>query len=187
MAMTPNELVNYFQDYRCPICKPGTRVGAFTTWFRVKPESAQSLHNQGAGVKANYEQKIRKEIEERGYRPKSTHSGFEYPLNVSNPVGIYGQKNDERDACVGLFFGLSESCTDKDADNMAKLFLDAIKGKDGFLSDDKVISHLEVIKRNLIADPQQPHNYLVGVRIGLVGPSVTRDIAYSLFPNLPVL
>lgn len=188
MAVSPVDLIKYFEDYICPVCKGRTTPGGFTTWFRVQPASAQALHGLGAGEKANYEQKIKNEIAKHSHQMKWDLSGATYPLNVFDPNNVYGKGPKNRDVCVGLFFGLSQSCTDKDVDNMAKLFLDAIKGNDGLLSDDKAVTHLEIIKRELIPELPTDNNYLVGVRISLISSSVQRSIPFTWSPTvLPII
>ena len=42
------DIFERFQDYCCPVCEPDGIAMGFTTWFRVRPESAQALHNVGA-------------------------------------------------------------------------------------------------------------------------------------------
>jgi hypothetical protein len=188
MSIQSNELIKYFEDFVCPICRDRIVPGGFTTWFRVEPKSAQSLHADGAGKKALYEQKIKAEIAKNNYQMVGSADGTKHPLNVFDPNNVYGKGTRYMDVCIGLFFGLSPTCKDKDVDNMAKLFLDALKGPNGLLSDDKVITHLEVIKRELISEPpSSPDNYLVGVRVSMVSSSIGRKVPFTWNASMPVI
>lgn len=187
MSIQPSELIKNFEEYVCPICNGGIAIGGFTTWFRVRPESAQAL-NKIAGDKSLYENKIREEVAKRGYQFTWSSNGLTHPLNVSDPYSVHGRGMKIRDVCVGLFFGLSPSCKDKDVDNMTKAFLDAIKGPEGLISDDSAVTHLEVIKRELEHDlSSSQDNYLVGVRISLVSSKVGRSFPFSWNPAVPVI
>jgi hypothetical protein len=173
-----------FEDHRCLVCQPKGIVDPFSAWFRVRPESAQALHNLGAGEKAKYENAIRVEIAKRGLQMTWGISGKRVPLNTFDPDNVYGKRKNgdpprQRDVCVGLIFGLTGSCTDKDVDNMTKLFLDALKGDDGLIHDDSAVVHLNVLKRVLVPSTTTGDNYLVGVRIGLVEGSVKRAINFT--------
>lgn len=185
MAVNPSQLIQHFEDYVCQLCKERIVPGGFTTWFRVRPASAQALESAGTGVKADYIEKIKKEILNNGWQMAWDTSGITHPLNEFDPNNVYGKGPKTRDVCVGLFFGLSPSCRDKDVDNMAKLFLDAIKGSDGLLSDDKAVTHLEIIKRELVPDPPTQDNYLVGVRISIVSSSIGRRIPFTWSAAVP--
>lgn len=179
-------LIDEFQDHICPICSPATFRRGFTAWFRVKPESAQALA-QTSGNTCGFRQRIRDEIKKNNYQAIGSWKGDKYPINISDPLNVYGKGSIARNVCVSLFFGLSEGCTDKDVDNMAKAFLDAIKGKEGLISDDDKVTHLEILKRRLI--PKQPSNgnYLVGVRISLVKSTVDHDIQFEWASWVPIL
>ncbi|HEX7641963.1 MAG TPA: hypothetical protein VF450_06900 [Noviherbaspirillum sp.] len=179
-----------FEEYCCPVCEPGGIARGFITWFRIRPESAQALHNLGAGEKAKYEQAIRAEIAKHGFQMVWDASEKRYPLNTFDPGNVYGKrKPDEppvyRDVCVGLFFGLTPDCTDKDVDNMTKLFLDALKGPDGLFHDDKAVVHLDVLKRVLMPSADIKDNYLVGVRISLVRSTVKRIVDFTWHGAVP--
>lgn len=188
MPINPNDLIEYFQNQVCPICAVNRSLGGFTTWFRVLPASAQSLHNQGPGIKAAYERKIQDAIHAQHYQVTGCVGGKRYPLNILDPENIYDNGSEILDTCVSLFFGLSPKCTDKDVDNMAKLFLDSIKGPGGLISDDKSITHLEVIKRRLISDPaSMVDNYLVGVRIAILGSATNRAIPFTWSSSVCVI
>jgi hypothetical protein len=185
MAVSPAQLIQHFEDYVCPICRERIVPGGFTTWFRVKPKSAQALESAGAGVKADYISKIKNEILKNGWQMAWDTSGKKHPLNEFDPNNVYGNGPKTRDVCVGLFFGLSASCRDKDVDNMAKLFLDVIKGADGLISDDKAVTHLEIIKRELVSDPPTQGNYLVGVRISMVSSNIGRKVPFTWSASVP--
>ena len=178
------DIFEKFKDYCCPVCEPDRPGMSFSTWFRVRPESAQALHNMGAGEKGKYEKAIRDEIARHSHQMTWDASGNRYPLNTFDPKNVYGKrKPDEppkqRDVCVGLLFGLTPNCSDKDVDNMAKLFLDALKGADGLFHDDKAVVHLEVLKRVLVPNSVTDNNYLVGVRICLVRSTVKREVTFT--------
>ncbi len=177
------DIFNWFEEFRCPVCQPEGGVGGFTTWFRVRPESAQALHKR-TGEKAKYEKAIRAEIAKNGFQMTWDHSGKAYPLNTFDPANVYGKRKPgepprQRDVCVGLLFGLTPNCLDKDLDNMSKLFLDALKGDDSLLHDDKAVVHLDVLKRVLTPSVSVEDNYLVGVRIALVQSAVKRTVNFS--------
>lgn len=179
-----------FDDYCCPICEPDGIALGFTTWFRIRPESAQSLHNLGAGEKASYEQAVQNEIIKNNYQMLWDTSGKRYPLNTFDPGNVYGKRKPgekpvQRDVCVGLFFGLTATCKDKDVDNMTKLFLDSLKGPDGLINDDKAVVHLDVLKRQLVPTEITNDNYLVGVRISLVRSAVKRTVKFSWANTVP--
>lgn len=184
------DIFKRFEDYSCPLCEPEGLANGFTTWFRVRPESAQALHNLGAGQKAKYEAAIRKEIADHGFQMSWDAAGKKYPLNTFDPKNVYGKRKDgeppvQRDVCIRLFFGLSVGCTDKDVDNMTKLFLDALKGDDGLIHDDKAVVHLEVLKRVLVPNMVTNDNYLVGVRISLARSTVGRNVDFTWQPAVP--
>jgi len=178
------DIFKRFEEYCCPVCEPDGVARGFSTWFRVRPESAQALHNLGAGEKAKYEQAIRAEIATHGFQMTWDASGKRYPLNTFDPGNVYGKRKPgelpvQRDVCVSLFFGLTPNCADKDVDNMTKLFLDALKGSDGLIHDDKAVVHLDVLKRVLVPCTVTENNYLVGVRISLVRATVKRDVNFT--------
>lgn len=184
------DIFAHLNDYCCPVCQPSGIPTGFSTWFRVRPESAQALHNLGAGEKARYENAIRAEIAKHNYQMTWGKVGHGYPLNTFDPHNVYGKrgKNDppvQRDVCVALLFGLTPGCPDKDVDNMAKLFLDALKGKDGLVHDDKAVVHLEVLKRVLVPSTVTGDNYLVGVRISLVSTKVKREANFTWSGAVP--
>ena len=184
------DIFTWFQNFRCPICQPTGAMGGFTTWFRVRPASAQSLHNLGAGEKAKYEQAIRAEMTKHGLQMTWVNSGTKYPLNTFDPTNVYGRRRPgepprQRDVCVGLFFGLTPDCSDKDIDNMSKLFIDALKGPEGLLHDDKAVVHLDVLKRILTPLTLTADNYLVGVRITLVKSTVRREADFTWTGGTP--
>ena len=170
------DIFKRFENYCCPVCEPGGVAKGFTTWFRVRPESAQALQRL-TGEKAKYEVAIRAEIAKSGFQMTSDASGKKYPLNTSDPGNVYGKRKPgelpvQRDVCVGLLFGLTPNCKDKDVDNMTKLFLDALQGEDGLIHNDKAVVHLDVLKRVLVPSTITDNNYLVGVRISVsVSPS----------------
>ena len=178
--MTAN-LMEEFQEYACPHCSLPPYTQGFTAWFRVNPESAQDLHTEGKDVKNAYEQKIKDEFAKRNFQQVATVGGARYPLNLSDPANVYGKGVKSLDVCVGLFFGLSKKCTDKDVDNMTKLFLDALKGEDGLIDDDRAVTHLEVFKRILVhqAGSEADENYLVGVRVLPVSRTLSRSIPFT--------
>ncbi len=184
------DIFKRLEDYCCPVCEPGGIARGFTTWFRVRPASAQALHKLGAGEKAGYEQAIRMEIDKHGFRMTWDTSGKKYPLNTFDPGNVYGKRKPgqppvQRDVCVSLLFGLTPDCKDKDVDNMTKLFLDALKGPDGLIHDDKDIVHLDVMKRVLMPCSVTKDNYLVGVRISLVRTAVKRSANFTWAGAVP--
>lgn len=179
-------LIEDFQDHICPICNPGRFGPGFTAWFRVKPQSAQALA-QNAGAKCKFRQEIKREICENNYQQIGSWKGRRYPINISDPINAYGRGSLAKNVCVSLLFGLSTSCSDKDVDNMAKAFLDAIKGDDGLISDDSEVTHLEIIKRWIIPGAPTNDNYLIGVRISQVTSSVDHSIAFEWASWVPTI
>lgn len=179
-------LIDEFQEHICPICSPAAFRPGFTTWFRVKPESAQVLA-QTSGATCGFRQRIRDEIKKKNYQEIGTWKGDRYPINITDPLNVYGKGSVARNVCVSLFFGLSERCTDKDVDNMAKAFLDAIKGNEGLISDDAKVTHLEILKRRLIPKQPSDDNYLVGVRISLVKSTVDHNTQFEWAPCVPII
>ena len=187
MNIPADKLLPYFENYVCPICRTAPKIGGYTTWFRVQPASAQVLHASGAGKKSAYEKKIKDAIRNSRHRIASD-TEVNGPLNVFDPNNVYGKGTKELDVCIGLFFGLSPSCADKDVDNMTKVFLDAIKGPGGLISDDKAVTHLEVIKRQMVAtEISVADNYLVGVRISTVSRVVQRAVSFEWNSSVVVL
>lgn len=181
-----------FQNYCCPVCEPDGIAKGFTTWFRVRPESAQGLHNVGPGVKRRYEEAIRLEIAKKSNQMTWSASGKKYPLNTFDPHNVYGRRKPgeppvQRDVCIGLLFGLTPTCADKDVDNMTKLFLDALKGPEGLIHDDDAIVHLDVIKRVLLPSSAIENNYVVGVRISLVSLQVKREVSFTWQEDVPLI
>lgn len=120
-------------------------------------------------------------------------SGKKYPLNTFDPKNVYGKRKPDEppvqlDVCVGLLFGLSQECLDKDVDNMTKLFLDALKGADGLVHDDSAVVHLNVTKRLLIPAAPTTNNYLVGVRVTVLRSTMKREINFTWHSNVePIL
>lgn len=168
---TPVEFTQ-FQESICPVCKKrGVPV-----WFRVRPESAQAMSGEKTRT---FRDHIRSKILER-YNRISGVSGTSRPWNVT-------EHGDQLHVCVHLLFGLAKGDHDKDVDNMAKAFLDAIKDDDsesyGLISDDSFVQHLSIEKYELLIPPAgqaQDLNYIVGVKIAaLRGNGV---LTYQLAP-----
>lgn len=153
---TPVEFTQ-FQESICPVCKKR----GIPVWFRVKPESAQAMSGEKART---FRDDIRSTILER-YNRISDERGISSPWNVT-------EGGDQLRVCVHLLFGLAKVDKDKDVDNMAKAFLDAIKDDDsepyGLISDDSFVQHLSIEKYTLLIPPggqAQDLNYIVGVKI----------------------
>lgn len=125
-------LLESFGEGQCMICEAPPRFGGATHWYRVQPESAQALRSKsdvgGLSAKLHFRQKIQNEIQVKKHGAIASISGKRHPLNLRDPLGV-SRPAKELDVCIGLFFGLSPQCRDKDVDNMAKAFLDAIKGR----------------------------------------------------------
>ncbi len=153
---TPDEFTQ-FEESICPVCKKrGVPV-----WFRVRPESAQAMSGEETRT---FRDDIRSKILER-YNRVSDERGISRPLNVT-------EDGDQLRICVRLLFGLAKVDNDKDVDNMAKAFLDAIKDDNsesyGLISDDSFVQHLSIEKYTLLIPPAgqaQDLNYIVGVKI----------------------
>ena len=168
---TPVEFTQ-FQESICPVCKKrGVPV-----WFRVRPESAQAMSGE---KKKTFRDNIRSKILER-YTRISDERGISRAWNVTND-------GDQLRVCVHLLFGLAKVDNDKDVDNMAKAFLDAIKDDDsesyGLISDDSFVQHLSIQKYTLLLPPAgqaQDLNYIVGVKIATLRSNGI--ITYQLAP-----
>ncbi len=142
--MSSQMLIEKFQNHACPICAPKNRRGGATFFFPIDPKSAQSLSSK-KGATAQFRNNIKTLIDENHYRQIASSSGPRYPLNIVDPLEISIKKSTKK-VCIGLLFCLKMKKINADVDNMAKAFLDAIKGIDGLISDDIEIVHLDAIK-----------------------------------------
>lgn len=180
---TPQELTA-FEKRACPVCGCIGR----TTYFRLRPESAQAMAQVRDGgdrvTTYDFRKSVKRAVLERRLRWNG-QNGETYPWNW-NP--------DERKAypaCVHLLFGLSDSETDKDkdVDNMTKAFLDAIKHV--LIDDDAGVQHLLVEKYRLhipAGGTNAAENVLVGVRIAPIRTGIN-PIEYQLasLEELPLI
>lgn len=181
------KIIDYFQDYKCPTCQTRRPIGGFTTWLRIKPESAQQLYKV-SGATAKFRKTVIEAILAKWPQTNpNTDAGLAFPLNATRKSKLTGQKTVIKKICVGLFFGLSEKCKNKDVDNMTKAILDSLKGKSGLFNDDSEIVHLEVFKRVLVPSKSVADNYCVGIRIMMYQEHDDAKIDFSWDNSVPVL
>lgn len=155
---TPKEFAS-FDKRPCPVCG---RVGR-TTYFRLRPESAQAMGagRLGSDVITTYDFRaaVKADVRKRNLRWHGKN-GETYPWNWD----LDGNK--PMPACVHLLFGMGRPDHDKDVDNMAKAFLDAIKHV--LIDDDSGVQHMLVEKYRLHVPEggvNAKENVLVGVRV----------------------
>ncbi|MBC7008122.1 RusA family crossover junction endodeoxyribonuclease [Pseudoalteromonas sp. BZK2] len=120
--VTISDKLNTLYQYHCSICDTNDSSILFpkrSICIRINPESYQSLN---------------------GNLKKEFHTAMK---SKWSDQGILFEKDDE--ICVLLVFVYGKNAKNKDVDNMAKIFIDSLKGV--LIHDDINIVHLNILKR----------------------------------------